>query len=326
MKNFWAIYRLAFTYKWLTFSVLICNFLFVIFNLLSLVLFIPFLQLIFNPPVEDVTLVEPIRGPGIEGLVDYVQDSYNYFMKSMVQEDPSKALMFVCVTVFLAFLFKNISRYGAIWQGSQLRMSVVRDIRDKIYLKTLRLPLSFYSNERKGDLMSRMNNDVNEIELGITSVLELIFREPFAIIITVSLLIYWSPQLTLISFIMMPISAFVISRIGKSLKKTATQEKEQIGLLNSNLDETISGIRIIKAFNAMKFVGEKFRLINLQHQKLIIKAFRKKDLSSPLNETIGAAVMISIAWFGGNIILHPEVASDLDGEVFLVSSLFLVNY
>lgn len=268
--------------------------------------------------MEAGTVLEkPVQGEGIEGFVQYVQAYYDYFMKSMVQKDPSYALMFVCISVFIAFFFKNLFRYGAIWQGSQLRMGVVRDIRNQLYQKSLRLPLSFYNDEKKGDLMSRMNNDANEIELGITAILELIFREPFAILVTVSVLIYWSPQLTLISFILMPISAFVISRIGKSLKRTASQEKQQIGLLNSNVDETISGIRIIKAFNALDFVSKRFQSINLRHQQLNTKAFRKKDLSSPLNETIGSAVMISIAWFGGNMILNASGTEGLSGEKFL---------
>jgi subfamily B ATP-binding cassette protein MsbA len=317
MKNFWAIYRLALTYKWMTFSVVFFNFLFVIFNLLSMVMFVPFLQLIFGSKEEVVAISEPIRQPGFVGFFKYGQEYYDYFMRLKVSEDATQALTFVCIAVFISFLLKNIFRYASVWQISQLRMAVVRDIRDQIYDKSLRLPLSFYSNEKKGDLMSRMNNDANEIELGITAILELIYREPFAIILTISLLVYWSPQLTLISFILLPISAFVISRIGKSLKRTAKQEKKQLGVLNSNLDETLSGIRIIKAFNAIEYMGKKFKSVNLIHQKLITKTFRKKDLSSPLNETIGAAVMLAIAWFGGSIILDSANVSDLSGEKFL---------
>ena len=165
--------------------------------------------------------------------------------------------------------------------------------------------------------MSRMNSDVGEIEVAVISMLELIFREPVAIIINVATLIYLSPQLTLASLILLPISAFVISRIGKSLKRTAKKGQEQMSLLYSSIDEGLGGIRIIKAFNAVPQVFEAFQKVNLQHQKLITKAFRKRDLSPVLNETLGAAVMLCLLWFGGSMILDVRNTSGLTGEVFL---------
>ena len=238
-------------------------------------------------------------------------------MDDLVQQDPKFALLFVCVSVFIAFFLKNFFRYGAIWHQSELRMAVVRDLRGRLFEKALHLPLSFYSNERKGDVMSRMNSDVGEIEVAVISMLELIFREPVAIIINVATLIYLSPQLTLASLILLPISAFVISRIGKSLKRTAKKGQEQMSLLYSSIDEGLGGIRIIKAFNAVPQVFEAFQKVNLQHQKLITKAFRKRDLSPVLNETLGAAVMLCLLWFGGSMILDVRNTSGLTGEVFL---------
>jgi subfamily B ATP-binding cassette protein MsbA len=132
-------------------------------------------------------------------LFEYIKDYYNFFMYELVQNDPKQALMFVCVSVFVAFFLKNLFRYGAVWYQSELRMAVVRDVRDSLFYKALILPLSYYSNERKGDLMARMNSDVGEIEIAVVSLLELIFREPIAIIINVVSLIYLSPQLTVVS-------------------------------------------------------------------------------------------------------------------------------
>ena len=237
-------------------------------------------------------------------------------MQQMVQEDPKQALFFVCVSVFAAFLLKNIFRYGAIWHQSQLRMAVVRDIKNKLFSKAMRLPLSYYSDERKGDLMSRMNSDVGEIELAVIAILELIFREPFAIITSIGGLIYISPKLTLISFILLPVSAFVISRIGKSLKRTARAGQEQNGIVFSAIDEALSGVKVIKAFNAIPFIVTRFQKINLKHQQLITKAFRKRDLSAPLNELLGAAVMLCLVWFGGIMILNKE-KTGLTGEEFI---------
>jgi subfamily B ATP-binding cassette protein MsbA len=316
MKDFFEIYRYTFKYKSRAILVIIFNLLFVIFNLLSLILFIPFLQLIF----QTNSLVEKLDAPewngSFTGLFSYAKDAYNYFMNEMIQNDPKQALLFVCVSVFVAFLLKNIFRYGAIWHQSELRMAVVRDLRANLFHKALHLPLNFYTNERKGDLISRMNSDVGEIEVAVVSILELIYREPVALIINIATLVYLSPSLTLISFILLPISAFVISRIGKSLKRTARQGQEQMGMLVSSIEEGLGGIRIIKAFNGVQQVFGAFQKINLTHQKLITKAFRKRDLSPLLNETLGAGVMLCLVWFGGSMILD-NTNNSLTGEVFI---------
>jgi len=160
-----------------------------------------------------------------------------------------------------------------------------------------------------------MNNDVNEIEVAVISLFDLFYRDPVAIIINIATLIYFSPQLTLISFVLLPVSAFFISRIGKSLKRTAKKSQEEMATLFSNIEENISAMRIIKAFNAMDFVTAKFKKINLWHQQLVTRTFRKKDLTSPLNEFLGAAVMISLVWFGGKMIV--EGTAEMTGETFL---------
>lgn len=315
MESIKTFIRYSFSYKKEALLTILFNLLFVIFNLISLVLFIPFLQMIFQHTSTGEPLVEPKLEGGMLGIIDYITAYYDYVMQSMVEEDPKHALLFVCVSVVLAFFLKNIFRYGAIWHQSQMRMAVVRDIKNKLYEKALRLPLSFYTEERKGDLMARMNSDVNEIEIAVVSILELIFREPLAIVLSITSLLYLSPQLTLISFILLPISAFVISRIGKSLKKTAKAGQEQNGMVFSALEETLGGIRVIKSFNASSFVIERFKTINLKHQQLITRTFRKKDLSSPLNETIGAIILICLVWFGGNMILAGQTG--LTGEKFI---------
>jgi subfamily B ATP-binding cassette protein MsbA len=317
MKEFLEIYRYTFTYRGRAILVIVSNLLFVIFNLISLVLFIPVLQLIFKPAEEVPDLIAPHWSGNLLDIFAYIKDSYNFFMQKMVNEDPKNALLFVCISVFAAFFLKNLFRYAAVWHQSELRMAVVRDVRNKLFSKAMNLPLSFYSNERKGDLMARMNSDVGEIEIAVISVLEIVYREPIAIIINIAMLVYLSPQLTLISFILLPISAFVISRIGKSLKKTAKSGQEQMGIVYSSIDENLSGIRIIKAFNAIDQVYEAFKMVNLKHQQLITKTFRKKDLSPILNETLGAGVMLCLVWFGGVMILDAKNDAVLTGEVFI---------
>lgn len=318
MNSTWEIYKQTFKYRWTAIMVIVYNILFVIFNLISLVLFVPFLQIIFPSDDEKIEVItKPVFQGGFDGFFDYLSDSYKYFMHSMAQDDPKGALMFVCISVAVAFFLKNLFRYGAIWHQSQLRMAVVRDVRDKLFEKALRLPLSYYTEERKGDLMARMQSDVGEIEIAVVAVLELIYREPIAIIINITALLYWSPELTLFSFILLPVSALIISRIGKSLKRTAKQGQEQMGVLFSSIEEGLGGIRIIKAFNAIPQAMDAFKKVNLRHQQLVTKTFRKKDLSPPLNETLGAFVMIIIVWFGGSMILDEGKESGFTGKEFI---------
>ena len=316
MSYYKEIYNYTFKYKGLAWATILFNLLFVMFNLLSLVLFVPVLQLIFKSNKELSKVTAPQFKGGLSGIVDYVRDAYNFEMYSLVEADPKGALLFVCISVFLAFLLKNVFRYGAVWTQSKIRMSVVRDVRGALFEKSLRLPLAYHSKEKKGDLMARMNSDVNEIEVAVVSLLELIFREPLAIIINLLTLIYMSPQLTLISLFLLPVSAFVISKIGKSLKRTAQKTQEQLGFLYASMDENLGGIRVIKAFNAIRFISDSFGQKNDQHQKLATRVFRKRDLSPLVNETLGATVLLALVYFGGRLILNGDHIG-LTGEVFL---------
>ena len=316
MNSIRQIFNYSFKYKKLAFLTIIGNLLFTFFNLLSLVLFIPFLQLIFSSEKLQTVIPRPTYSGDISLLPEFIIKSYNFQMHDMVIHDPKQALFSVCIMVFSAFFLKNLFRYMAIWFQSELRFSVVRDVRDELFEKSIHLPLSFHTQERKGDLISRMSSDVGEIENGVVALLEILFRDPISIFIHIVSLFYISPALTLASFFLLPISAFVISRVGKSLKRTAQQNQEQLGLLISSIDESLSGVRIIKSFNASGFIFNLFKKINLRHQKLHTKTMRKKDVSSLLNETIGAGVMMCLVWFGGQEILE-NTNNGLTGELFL---------
>ena len=316
MNSIRQIFNYSFKYKKLAFLTIIGNLLFTFFNLLSLVLFIPFLQLIFSSEKLQTVIPKPAYSGDISLLPEFIIKSYNFQMHEMVIHDPKQALFSVCIMVFSAFFLKNLFRYMAIWFQSELRFSVVRDVRDELFEKSIHLPLSFHTQERKGDLISRMSSDVGEIENGVVALLEILFRDPISILIHLVSLFYISPTLTLASFFLLPISAFVISRVGKSLKRTAQQNQEQLGLLISSIDESLSGVRIIKSFNASGFIFNMFKKLNLLHQKLHTKTMRKKDVSSLLNETIGAGVMMCLVWFGGQEILE-NTNNGLTGELFL---------
>jgi ATP-binding cassette, subfamily B, bacterial MsbA len=316
MKEILEIHRYAFTYRMTSILIIVFNILFTIFNLISLVMFIPFFKIIFlETEIDPSATIQPIYNGGFVDFFTYIVSYFNYYMHVLIENNPKDALFLICCSILTAFVLKNIFRYGAVWHQSKLRMVVVRDIRNKLYKKAMNLPLSFYSEERKGDLMARMTTDVNDIEIAVVSVLELIYREPIAVIISIGALVYLSPQLTILSFVLLPISALIISRIGKSLKKTAKEGQDQMGQLTSEMEEGLGAIRVIKAFNAVPQMLKSFQHTNLVHQELITKAFRKKDLSSPLNETLGAFVLVCIVWFGGGMILDHE--TNLTGGKFI---------
>ncbi len=316
MKTIRSLFQHTFVYKSDSVFTIVYNLLFVIFNLISLALFIPFLELIFKTDVPTIAPEKPEFSGGFFGIFDFVTGYYQYFMNNyLYQYGKEQTLIFICISVLSAFFLKNLFRYLGIWHLSQLRMAVVRDVRNALYAKSLRLPMRYYSEEKKGDLMARMSTDVNEIEFGVMSALQLVFRDPIDVILTISVLLYTSVELTLISFIVMPLSAFVISRIGKSLKRTARQGQDQMGRVFSIIDETLGGMRIIKAFNGLTLFQTKFERENLKHQLLITKTYRKKDLSSPLNEFLGAFVMIVIVFFGGKLVLNED--NGISGEQFI---------
>lgn len=316
MKTIKRLFSHTFIYKSDSVFTIVYNLLFVIFNLASLALFIPFLELIFKKDVPLEAPILPEFAGGFFGVFDYITGYYQYFMNNYLFEyGKEKTLIFICISVLSAFFLKNLFRYLSVWHLSQLRMAVVRDVRNQLYAKSLRLPMRYYSEEKKGDLMARMSTDVNEVEFGVMSALQLVFRDPVDVILTVSVLLYTSVELTLISFIVMPLSAFVISRIGKSLKRTARQGQDQMGRVFSIIDETLGGMRVIKAFNGLALFQTKFERENLKHQLLLTKTYRKKDLSSPLNEFLGAFVMIVIVFFGGKLVLQEN--GGITGEQFI---------
>jgi len=323
MKGLRQVFKLAFSQKKSAYLTIVSNLFYVIFNLISLVMFIPFLKLVFNPETVDGVAVKLLK-PDWETKKDifvYFSDYYNYLMQSFIDSNGKVgALTFICITVLIAFFLKNVFRYGAVFHQSYLRMAVVRDLRKNLFSKAVSLPLSYHSEEKKGDLLSRMTSDLNEIEIALVFVLELIFREPIAITISLSFLYYISPQLTLFSLILIPVSGLIISKIGKSLKKTSNQSQEQMGTLLSRIEESIGGVRIIKAFGAEKESVDKFSDENYKHQALATSTFRRRDLASPLNEFFSAMVLMGIVWYGGKLILQSVdngSLSQLDGEDFI---------
>jgi len=312
MKSFAKILKYAIGYKKYAFINIFCNILSIIFELLSVMLFMPLLNLLFNQATEVIT-VKPTFSYSQDFFVDY----FNYTLHQyMGENDKVAALLFVCVLVGILSLSKNIFRYLALYYISVLRTGVVRDLRAKIHKKTLELPLSYYSEQRKGDIMARMTSDVQEVEWSILNSLELMFREPLAVVLHVGLLIMMSPKLTLFALILLPISGLVIGRLGKSLRKSSSKVQEMVGQILSSIEETLGGLRIIKAFNAETHVHDKFMDVNNKHTKLTLKMARKKDAASPMSEFMGITVMVILVYYGGSLVLEGD--SDFNGSNFFV--------
>lgn len=311
MKNIKKILRYALDYKLFALLNVLCNILSVVFELLAMLLFIPFLNLLFDQTTPVIT-----EKPDFSLNKQYLQDYFNYTMNQYIEDDNKvEMLLYVCLLVGALFLLKNFFRYFAMFFIAVLRTGIVRDLRANIYKKIVELPLSFFSNERKGDMISRVTTDVQEIEFSILQSLELLFREPLNIILSLGLLISLNAQLTLFSFILLPITALIISQLGKSLKRTSSKTQAQIGLLLSTIEETLSGVKIIKAFNAEKKVKQNFSKENNRYKQLNLRLTRKQDLASPLSEFIGSCIMVILAYYGGSLALGGK--SDFNGGEFI---------
>jgi subfamily B ATP-binding cassette protein MsbA len=293
------------------------NLLFILFSLFSIATVIPFLNIIFyNNKTE-----EPIP---VEYNSAHLKEYLSYKAASIVFLFPDKAtaLTSLCLLIVLVFLLKNIFRYVAIYNMSSIRNGIVRDIQTQLYNKILTLPLSFFSKERKGDLMMRMTTDVKEVEYGVLGVLEIISKDPLFIGIYLTTLFIISQKLTLFVLIMMGVMGFIVNRIGKSLKRQSKDGQEKMGFIVSMIDETISGIRVINAFNNKLFLSNKFNTYNEDYNKVMVKNLRRRELSSPLSEFLIICVISCVLWYGGSLVFKKDIAADvLIGYMMVFASL-----
>ena len=278
----------------------------------------PFLDLLFLKNDADYALRMAKRAPELKLTIGSIIDNFYFFLTKMIV-DPERgkiyALVFICILVVVMFFLKNLCRYLALYFLAPVRNRVVRDIRNEIYNKTLVLPLSYYSEERKGDIMSRMTSDVHEIEWSVMKSLEVVFRDPISIIAFLVTMVIMSPQLTLFVFVLLPLTGILIGSIGKSLRRTSAKSKDTLGRLISIIEETLSGLRIIKAFNAEKAVSEKFGKTNEEYTSIMTRMYRKTDLSSPMSEFLGTCVMVVVMYFGGKLVLDANPS--LSASVFI---------
>lgn len=273
---------------------------------------IPVLDVLFKTDQEFSKIIAspPDGGFSMQSLKDYF---YYYLADIIVLNGKEAALIWICVALIGMTTLKNLFKYLAMFFLAVIRNNTVRDLRNRIYTKILHLPLGYFSEERKGDVMAKASNDVQEVEWSIMTSLEAAFREPIAVIGFLVVLFLTSVQLTIFIFIMLPLAGLIIGQIGKSLKKTSSKGQNKMGELLSILEETLTGMRIIKAFNAEGKSIEKFKRFNQDYTTLMIKMYRKRDLASPLSEWMGIAVVAMVLLYGGRLVFQ----GDLDASFFI---------
>jgi subfamily B ATP-binding cassette protein MsbA len=312
VKNFFKILRYAGPYWWYATLNVIFNILAVFFSLVSFTLFIPVLQMLFNQ--MEIPKVAPAL---VWTDFNSLRDNFYFESGKMIHlYGNSKILIYIGLIIIILYFFKNFFRYLAMYFLAVVRNNVVRDLRNGLYKKVLILPLSYYNEQRKGDIIARMTNDVQEVEWSIMSSLEMAFRDPITMVAYLVTLFVISPSLTIFVLVLLPVSALIIGRIGKSLKRTSDKSQKKMGFILSMIEETISGLRIIKAFNAINFADNRFKKINQEYTRLMIRLYRKRDLASPLSEFLSVLVVTIVLWYGGNLVFTK--GNLLDAAAFLV--------
>lgn len=313
MKYFKQILVYAKPYKIYGILNIISNIFYAFFGTLAFVSLMPMLKVLFK---SAPALSEKPTYDGISKLGDYIENSINFFITQKVNEQGElNALLFMIVIVISTFLLKNLFGYLAMFFITFLRNGVLKDVRNDLYEKTVDLPLAYFSEKRKGDIIARISTDVLEIQHSFLSILELIVREPLMILFTVIAMLALSPQLTLFVFIFIPIAGFIISLIGKRLKKQSDSVQKEQGLFLSILEETLSGLRVIKGFNAESYFNSKFKNSTSRFYKFSNTLLNRQNLASPMSEFLGIVVIAILLWYGGSLVL---VDKTLAPDAFIV--------
>ena len=286
------------------------NILSIIFSLVSLAMLAPFLQMLFGK--EKLINIEPVWSFSASGILDYLKYTISQLIS---QHNEVYALAAICVIIVVSIFFKNMFTYLSFRVLAPMRNYVMTKLRSDLYAKILALPIGFFTEQRKGDIISRMSNDANEIEWSVMSTLEGLVRDPLNILIYLFTLVYISPALSLFLLVLLPLTGFIIGRISRSLKKQSTASQEQLGTLMSILDETLSGLRVIKAFNAEKILRTKFFQTNDNLNHIRNRMNFRRDLASPMSEFLGVLVLSCILWFGGKLVLNHQAGLSPDSFI-----------
>jgi ATP-binding cassette, subfamily B, bacterial MsbA len=314
MKRFSTILKYLRDQKGSVALYFILNLLSVLFSLISLTMLVPFLQLLFGREKA------PDRVPHLNFSAASVLEYIKYILSILIHEhSQAYALGAICAIIIFSIFFKNLFLYLSLRILGPMRNRVLTRLRTDLFSKILDLPLGFFTEQRKGDLISRMSNDINEIEWSVISTLEGVFREPLTILVILATLVFLSPPLSLFLFVLLPLTGFIIGRVSRSLKKQSSIAQQQLGILMSILDETLSGLRVIKAFNAEKLLKSKFVQTNNYLNHVKNKIIFRRDMASPMSELLGVIVLCCILFFGGQMILSHKFALQAEGFITYIA-------
>ena len=305
------IFRYAIPYKTYAILNIISNVFYAFFATLSMLSLFPMLKVLFGD--SKPVYLKP-AWEGWREITAYGENYLNYFVTLKKSEGNDDVLIFMVGFVIGSFLLKNIFNYLAMFFITFLRNGVLKDLRNDLYNKITSLPLAFYSEKRKGDTMSRISTDVLEIQHSFLSVLELIVREPLTIIFTIVSMFIISTKLSLFVLIFIPVSGLVISLIGKSLKRNSNRVQKEQGYFLSIVDETLSGLKVIKGFNGEKIFSDKFQDSTTRFYNYSNKLLNKQNLAGPTSEFLGISVIAALLWYGGQMVLNEKT---LDPSLFL---------
>ena len=315
-RNFRRILHYVKPYWFSVLMNIVFNILAIVFSLFSFSMIVPFLNLLFNP--DNLTTVRPEFALDTDTLLAMLDYYVSYIIILKGQET---ALVFICLLLVIAFFLRNITTYFALYFMVGARAGTIKDIRNDLYKKIMILPLSFYSKHKKGDIMARITTDVQEIEVSIISYLDVFIKSPLTIAAYFAYMLGVSWRLTLFVVLLLPIGGLIIGWIGKSLKKDSLDGQNRFAGMLATIEETIGGLRIIKAFNAIGYSSEKFNEQNGLYTRVIKFVNRKRDLSSPMSEFLSSIIIAIVIWFGATLILdatkNPEAVSSITAANFI---------
>ncbi|MFZ6010054.1 MAG: ABC transporter ATP-binding protein [Bacteroidota bacterium] len=286
----------------------------IIFSVANIALAIPLLTMLFQYDPAKTNVVTPL--PEFSLSLDYILGTFNhYFVRTMVEFGPVNALLFLCVTIVCSMTLTNLFRYMERMAASRIKVDIVRNLRMDIFKNTTNLHIGYFNENRKGDLISRFTNDVAEVENSVVNSLKFVMKEPITIIVYFGVLFFISVKLTLFTLLLLPITGGILAEIIKRLKRKAVQSQQSLARIVNILDETFSGMRVIKAFNARPFILRAIDEETSYHRKVNLSIARKNELASPVSETLGTMIVAGIMYFGGSLVLGKN--SELAASEFI---------
>jgi subfamily B ATP-binding cassette protein MsbA len=322
-SNSWQLYRRIISYlrpyvKQIV-LILVFNILFVIFNTLAIWMVAPVVSTLFGETGDKTVQVETIENeqpaePGILNTHAWLKHKVQQFL---VREERLETLKILCLMLFLSFFLKNTFSFCEAWYVSFIEQRVIKDLRDQVYTHLLSLPLAYFQKMQTGNLISRITNDINALNVAVNKGFTKIIRDPAVIIIFITILFNISWKLSLISLLVFPVSAVLIKQVGRSLKRKSERVQRRIADITSILQETLTGMKVVKAFSMEKYEREKFIARTDTHYRAVLRQVRLARLSPPLSETIGIGIMASVLWFGGSLVFSGNLMNSQDFITFI---------